>query len=264
MFGMGIPGWGWNWGWGWGWAAAIGGLIILGIFLLPWFFFLLNLQTTLNRVSDRNRAMPAGYVWLNFIPVFNLGWFIYTVIKVRDSLRAEYESRGWPTEGDFGYNVGLAAGILAIVAFVMGWVPVLGWGVAVAEIICWIVYWVRTAEFKNQLAAQGAWQGPAPKYGYPGPTPPPWGSGGGPYQAGPPAAPYQAGPTGPQTAPYQPPPGEPAAPSAEAAPAEAGPTAEAAPVAEAAVTQCAGCGVAFDPSDRFCRSCGLPLPGRRA
>jgi hypothetical protein len=80
----------------------------------------------LNRVSPVNRAMPAAHVWLNFIPVFNLGWFLYTVVKVRDSVRAEYQSRGWPVEGDLGYNVGLATGVLAIVTFIMGWVPLLG------------------------------------------------------------------------------------------------------------------------------------------
>ena len=127
---MGFPGWAWNWGWGW--AATVGAIILLGIFLLPWFFFLLNLQTTLNRVSDRNRAMPAGYVWLNFIPIFNLGWFIYTVTKVRDSVRGEYRARGWAPEGDFGYNVGLATGILAIAAVFLGWVPVVGWALGIA------------------------------------------------------------------------------------------------------------------------------------
>jgi len=132
MFTMTFP----SWAWGWGWAVAILAIILLGILVLPWFFFLLNLQTTLNRVSDRNRAMPAGHVWLNFIPVFNLGWFIYTVMKVRDSVRAEYQSRGWAAEGDFGYNVGLAAGILAIVSFFLGLVPVLGWGLAIAELVC--------------------------------------------------------------------------------------------------------------------------------
>ena len=118
MFPMGFPSWAWDWGWGW--AAAVGGIILLGIFLIPWFFFLLNLQNLLNRVSDHNRAMPAGYVWLNFIPIFNLGWFIYTVTKVRDSVKAEYRSRNWVLEGDFAYNVGLAAGVLAIVTFFMG------------------------------------------------------------------------------------------------------------------------------------------------
>ena len=35
-----------------------------------------------------------------------LGWFIYTVIKVKDSLQAEFRARGWFIDGDLGYNVG--------------------------------------------------------------------------------------------------------------------------------------------------------------
>ena len=229
-----IDGSGWTWGWGWGWAAAVAAIIVLGIFLLPWFFFLLNLQTTLNRVSIGNRAMPAGQVWLNFIPVFNLGWFIYTVFKVRDSVKAEYASRGWPAEGDFASNVGLATGILAIVSFFIGWVPVLGWGAAVAQVVCWIVYWLKTAEFKNRLAGEGIWRSAVPPYGYQGPY---QGSGAPPAGPGPSAG---VGPGGGDAA------------------AGAGPSAGA-----PASRQCAGCGAEFDPSDRFCRTCGLPLPGGR-
>ena len=178
MFPMGGWSWGWDsdWGWGWGWVAAVGGIILLGIFLIPWFFFLLNLQNTLNRVSDRNRAMPSGHVWLNFIPIFNLGWFIYTVTKVRDSVKAEYRSRNWTIEGDFGYNVGLATGVLAIVSFFMGWVPVLGWAVGIAQLVCWIIYWLKTHELKNTLGESGTLAGPAPyapppPYGAPPPYP---------------------------------------------------------------------------------------------
>ena len=51
----------WHFGvWGAGWAVFVAVLILLGILLLPWFFFLLNLRNLLNHVSDRNRAMPAG------------------------------------------------------------------------------------------------------------------------------------------------------------------------------------------------------------
>jgi len=93
------------WDWGWGWAATAGAVLLLGIFLIPWFFFLLNLSGLLERVREEDRAMPASYVWLNFVPVFCLGWFLYTVVKVRDSLRAHYETSGWAPEGDFGYNL---------------------------------------------------------------------------------------------------------------------------------------------------------------
>ena len=101
--------------WGWGWLALVGIIILLGILLLPWFFFLLNLQALLGNIDPANRRMSPGKVWLNFIPVFQLGWFIYTVIKIRESLEAEFKARQWFVDGDLGYNVGLTAGILWIV-----------------------------------------------------------------------------------------------------------------------------------------------------
>jgi hypothetical protein len=275
MFPMGFPSWTWDWGSGWGWAAAVGGIILLGILLIPWFFFLLNLQNLLGRVSDRNRAMPAGNVWLNFIPIFNLGWFIYTVTKVRDSVKAEYQSRGWQPEGDLAYNVGLAAGVLAIVTFFMGWVPVLGWAVGIAQVVCWIIYWLKTSELKNKLGDAGTWSGsgqypPPPPYpGYPTtasqPGPPssqgypqaqPYPSAGGPAEGSTPAG--AAPPSG------EPPAGEPetAAPLGQT---PQGDGTEAAPDAEASTEQggpdlCAGCGSSYDPGDKYCRTCGLPLP----
>jgi hypothetical protein len=143
-----------GWEWAIGFFGAVIGLIILAI---PWFFFLLNLQNLLQRIELRNRAMPAGHVWLNFIPIFNLGWFIYTVVKIRDSVLAEYATRGWIPERDQGYNIGLVTGVLAIASLIMGWVPVLGGGVAIAELVCWILYWLKTSEIKNRLRAPAAW-----------------------------------------------------------------------------------------------------------
>jgi hypothetical protein len=263
MFSMGFPGWGLGWSGGWGWAAAVGGILLLGIFLLPWFFFLLNLHTTLDRVNDRNRAMPAGHVWLNFIPIFNLGWFIYTVTKVRDSVRGEYQSRGWAPDGDFGYNVGLTTGILAIASFFIGWVPVLGWGIGLALLVCWIIYWLKMSDLKNRLGQQGPWQRTAAPYGYSGPAAPPAGPGAAPYQATPPwqstaaataaATAATAGATAPAVTPSAAVPR--AADSVGEAVSDAGPSEE-----EKVGRQCAVCGAAFDPGDRFCRVCGLRLP----
>ncbi|MFH0916194.1 MAG: hypothetical protein V1912_07065 [bacterium] len=253
-----------GWMWGWSAPAAVGGIILLGIILIPWFLFLLNLQTTLNRVSDRNRAMPSGHVWLNFIPIFNLGWFIYTVTKVRDSVKAEYQSRGWTPDGDFGYNVGLTAGILAIASFFIGWVPVLGWGIAIALLVCWIIYWLKTSDLKNRLGQGSGWQGSTP---YP-PYPPYPGSPGSAPGAGPGATPpYSASRT------YQTPPPA-AGPSFSETPVAGAPTAQGPPGAppedesadqrppdrEPGARLCAGCGTPFDPGDGFCRTCGLRLP----
>ena len=90
-----IWGWDWSWhgdwNWAWGWFVIAGSIFGLAIGLLIEILFLLNLRGALQRVSAPNRAMPPDHVWLNLIPVFGLGWFIYTVIRIRDSLRAEYQ-----------------------------------------------------------------------------------------------------------------------------------------------------------------------------
>jgi hypothetical protein len=112
------------------------------IFLVVGFFFLLNLRDLLQRISPQNQAMEPNQVWLNLIPLFNLVWIFITVIRVRESLQAEFRSRGWAPQGDFGYGLGLAAAILSI----------LNWGpLGVAAFICWIIYWVRMSELKNLL-----------------------------------------------------------------------------------------------------------------
>jgi hypothetical protein len=134
-------------------------LLTLGfavVALLVAIFFLLSLQDLLRQVHPGNRAMRPGEVWLNLIPVFNLVWIFITVIRVRDSVEAEFRSRGWAPQGDFGFGVGLAAAILTIVS----WGPL-----GLAALICWIVYWVRTSELRNQMRlAPAGWvpaqQGP--------------------------------------------------------------------------------------------------------
>lgn len=289
--------WGWDWDWGWGLASVIGSIVLLVILVIPWFFFLLNLQNLLLRVQPRNRAMPSGYVWLNFIPVFNLGWFLYTVIKVRDSVRAEYVSRGWTPEGDQGYNVGLVTGVLAIASFFLGWIPGIGWAVAIAQLICWILYWLKTHELVKRLGSTGTYgYGARDAYSDQRPGGPGYAGGpGGGYSAGPP--PYQQQPTPPPPRPAPPqatpqPTPQPGAPQPAAPQPAAGeprpnerrwnappvwpsdPAAEAqaatdrAAGAESATDEaaqgrelvCAACGTQYAPGDRFCRTCGLRLP----
>ena len=130
----------WDWNVASGLWVSLWIVFVLAVLVTPWVFFLMALRGVLEKVSPQNRAMAPEHVWLNLIPVFNLGWFIYTVAKVRDSVKAEYYSRGWPLEGDFGYNVGLAAGIVGICAVVLGWVPVIDFALGIAAFVCWLVY----------------------------------------------------------------------------------------------------------------------------
>jgi hypothetical protein len=230
--------------WSWGWLAGIGILILLGIFLLPWFFFLMNLQALLNNVSPENRRMPPGQVWLNFIPVWQLGWFIYTVVKVRDSLNAEFKTRTWYADGDMGYNVGLTAGVLWIASFFIGWIPFLGWVLPLAGVVCWIIYWLKMSDLKNRLDSGPAWNRNPAMY------PPAFT----PYGARYPRAREfrEDGWTGA------------ADPAGPVAPGETAPPGEGAgdqPVADQGPLgyRCGGCGAAFDPGDWYCRKCGSRL-----
>jgi hypothetical protein len=157
--------WWWNWhwqGWGYGFGVTLGALALLAVVVVPVFLFLLNLRDLLDRVGERNRAMPSTQVWLNFIPVFGIGWFIYTVTKVRDSVQAEFRSRGWPVTDDQGYSVGLATGVGGAAMFVLGWVPFFGWLIGLACLACWIIYWVKTAAIRDQLGRGVAPSGPRP------------------------------------------------------------------------------------------------------
>jgi hypothetical protein len=228
--------------WGWGWLAGIGVIILLGLFLLPWFFFLLNLQNLLNNVHPANRRMSPGLVWLNFIPIFFMFWFIYTVIKVRDSVHAEFEARGWYPDGDLGYNVGLTTGILWVAAHFIGWIPFIGWVLPLAGVICWIIYWLKTSDLKNRLDTGPAWNRPG---AFPSMYPP----------AYTPYAPRYPQGYGARTAQAPDAPGAAQGPAAEQRPADQ--PAEQPPASE---LRCRACGAQYDPGDRFCRNCGFQLP----
>lgn len=221
-------------------------LIYLGIAFLVGFFFLRNLRDLLNRVSPQNRAMRPGQVWLNFIPIFNFGWMIYTVIKVRDSLEAEYRTRRWPLVGDFGYGVGMAFVVLSVVGWVMGLIPfystaVLSSLIGVGGFVCWIIYWVKTNGFKHRLGPEVL----APRYDH-GPHSGP-GYPGGPGAYGPPyGASLHCSACG---APYAPGDG-----FCRSCGQRLGSSAQ-----PASATPCPACGATPDPGDAFCRSCGGDL-----
>jgi hypothetical protein len=212
----------------------------LVILIVPWVFFLLNLRGLLWQVHPQNRAMPAEQVWLNLIPVFGLGWFIYTVVKIKESVERELRSRSGPTRTDLGYNLGLAAGILGICLVFVWWVPFVGWAVGIAWLVCWIGYWLRTSEITRQLQAGTRWApgGAWPPAGAPSP-----------WQPSPPSAANSGGAYGSPGSNAPPrgnvPPRENTSPAGPGLPQE---------------RQCAMCGTVVAPGDQFCRRCGLRLP----
>ena len=83
-------------------------LMVLAIGVVPYIFFLLTLQNTLNAISYENRKMPPANVWLMFIPVFNIIWQFIMVSRIAESIGDECALLNIPVnERNPSYNNGL-------------------------------------------------------------------------------------------------------------------------------------------------------------
>jgi hypothetical protein len=117
-------------------------------FLIPAIFYLLTLQNALNKCAPASRAMDPGMVWLLLIPVFNLIWNFFVVMNIAKSLASEYARRGIPSPEPLpGQPIGLAMSICACCCII----PVLGMLAGLANLVLWVVYWVKIAEYSRIL-----------------------------------------------------------------------------------------------------------------
>ncbi len=125
----------------------MGALIAVGILLIPFIFYLLTLQKAFKRCSPENRVMEPGMVWLMFIPLFNLVWHFFIVLKLAESLGREFQKRGIAEEPQPGKGIGLTMCILHC----CGVIPLIGILCGLAGFVCWIIYWVKIAGFSKKL-----------------------------------------------------------------------------------------------------------------
>ncbi len=120
-------------------------LFFFALFLIPAIFFLVTLQNTLKAISQENRRMPPGNVWLLFIPLFNIVWQFIVVDKIAQSIGAECRRLDIPvSEEKPSYGIGLAWNICNCITFI----PVFG---GLASLITFIIYWVKVSEYKNLI-----------------------------------------------------------------------------------------------------------------
>ena len=133
-------------------------LVVLGILLIPAIFYLLTLQKALERCDPQSRTTSPGSVWLLLIPLFNIVYQFIVVSNMARSLGNEFTRRGIANvEREPGKTLGIAMCVLNIA----GIIPVIGVLFALAGVVCWIIYWVKIADYSNKIALPLP---PAPSY----------------------------------------------------------------------------------------------------
>ena len=243
------------------------GLAIAAVVVYIYYRFLRTLRDLLRGVNERNRTMQPGHVWLNFIPLFNIAWIFVTVIKIRDSVRAEFKYRGLRPDGDFGFGVGITYAVTSALSGFTAPLPesmdestllflgAVGVIVGLTSFICWIIYWSRAAQLRNVLSTAVPVAGSPALPNRPTYQAPPWESPSHP----PPASASQAGQypqnqSGSWLSGQQPSgPAEPSQPSPEQPGAGAQASTEA---PKPAALICPHCGAAYRQGAGYCWSCG--------
>jgi len=129
-------------------------IILAGVILLS-VFYLLNLQNLLKQIKPVNRQVEPGNVWLMFIPLFNIIYPFILYPKITDSVKLEMESRGMAEQGDYGRGIGIALPILGL----CGIIPVIGTLASIANLVLFIIFWVKMAGYKTKLMTSSPGQG---------------------------------------------------------------------------------------------------------
>jgi len=131
-------------------------LVLIGGLILVVVLYLLNLQRLLKEISTTNRLVAPGNVWLMLIPLFNLIYPFILYPRICDSVRNEYQSRGMSEDGDFGRAIGITMPVLGL----CGWLPYIGVIAGIANLVLFIIFWVKMAGYRTKLrsAPKGAGQ----------------------------------------------------------------------------------------------------------
>jgi hypothetical protein len=144
-------------------------LFVILLFIIPAILFTLTQQNTLKAIRPQNRLMNPGLVWLQFIPVFGQVWQFIVVSRIAGS--AVRERITFQDDSILGLTNAATAAIGKRPTLVMGitfcslevinlsflfteltsTTQAIQGGVALAQTICLIIYWIQLGRLKIQL-----------------------------------------------------------------------------------------------------------------
>ena len=166
--------------------------------LVVYIKYLRSLQKTLEKCAVQNRSIAPGMVWLQVVPMLNLGWQFVNVVSIGRSLEKEFRSRGVTVKRPC-QDLGIIMGILVVAGLVFVYLSnglatftamrssfgaarlditgvaglvAVGFLFYLAAFVLWIIYWSRLDKVGKRLDAlprplrQQPWNQPQPAMGY--------------------------------------------------------------------------------------------------
>jgi hypothetical protein len=128
--------------------AGMFALLVLAGLLVVAILYMQTLSAALRKCSVTSRTMQPGQVWLLLIPLFNLVWHFLVVLALAESLGREFRARMIPiAEPEPGKSIGLAMCVCGACAII----PFLGILLGLVQLVLWIIYWSKIAEFSRML-----------------------------------------------------------------------------------------------------------------
>lgn len=109
--------------------------------------YILTLQRAISRCAPQNRTTSPESAWLLLIPFFNMYWQFVLYSRISETLEREFHARNLPIEPQPARNLGLAVAVLHVFWII----PVVHFFTSFAGFVCLIFYWVKIADYSNQL-----------------------------------------------------------------------------------------------------------------
>lgn len=129
---------------------------VFGAMLIPFAFYLMTLQNALKAIAPANRKLQPGQVWMMFIPFFNIVFVFIAISRLNESMRLEAPGHRMDSNFRSTYTLGMVMSVLAVAYFVTMFLDPGGWisgTVGVAAFVCWIMHWMRVADFRRKVEA---------------------------------------------------------------------------------------------------------------
>jgi hypothetical protein len=145
-------------------------LLLLAL-VIPAILFFLTQQRTLDAIETGNRMMNPSTVWFQLIPIVGEVLQFFVVARIAGSIQKEIASR--QDDSLLGisntsleeldkrptFGIGIAYCILITIGFVLNFfygyeyqnLRLVGSCFSLSGMICWIIYWVKLAQYKDKL-----------------------------------------------------------------------------------------------------------------